>query len=123
MSLGQLALHVATLPRMLTEFVTADALDFGAAAGAPPTVSSHQELLAAFASSTEQAQSYLATFERRARDGDVATRGRRPRTVRGTARCRSAVVPVQSLVSPPWTAARLPATARRARAIGLRTHR
>ena len=62
MSLGQLALHVATLPRMLTEFVTADALDFGAAAGTPPTVSSHQELLAAFNSSTEQAQSYLATL-------------------------------------------------------------
>ena len=62
MSLGQLTLHVATLPRQLTEFVTGDALDFGAAAGAPPTVSSHQELLAAFASSTEQAQSYLATL-------------------------------------------------------------
>src|SRR6266849_3623004 len=60
MSLRQLALHVATLPRQLTEFVTGDALDFGAAAGAPPTVSSHQELLAAFASSTEHAQSYLA---------------------------------------------------------------
>ena len=28
MSLGQLALHVATLPRQLTEFVTGDALDF-----------------------------------------------------------------------------------------------
>jgi uncharacterized damage-inducible protein DinB len=62
MSLGQLALHVATLPRMLTEFVTADALDFGAAAGTPPTVSSQQELLTAFASSTEQARSYLATL-------------------------------------------------------------
>jgi hypothetical protein len=40
MSLGQLALHVATLPRQLTEFVTGDALDFGVASGAPPTVSS-----------------------------------------------------------------------------------
>ena len=62
MSLGQLALHVATLPRQLTEFVTGDALDFSAAGSAPPTVSSHQELLAAFASSTEQAQSYLANL-------------------------------------------------------------
>jgi uncharacterized damage-inducible protein DinB len=62
MSLGQLALHVATLPRQLTEFVTGDALDFSAAGSAPPTVSSHQELLAAFASSAEQAQSYLATL-------------------------------------------------------------
>src|SRR5260221_8826975 len=62
MSLGQLALHVATLPRQLTEFVTGDALDFSAAGSAPPTVGSHQELLAAFASSTEQAQSYLAAL-------------------------------------------------------------
>ena len=34
MSLGQLALHVATLPRQLTEFVTGDALDFSAAGSA-----------------------------------------------------------------------------------------
>ena len=47
MSLGQLALHVATLPRQLTEFITGDELDFGAATGAPPTVSSHQELMTA----------------------------------------------------------------------------
>ena len=44
-------------------------------------------------------------FERRACNGDVATRGGRPRTVRGTARSRAAVVPVQSLVSPSGTAA------------------
>jgi uncharacterized damage-inducible protein DinB len=62
MSLGQLAFHVATLPRQLTEFVTGDALDFGAASGAPPTVSTCQELLTAFASSTKQAQVYLATL-------------------------------------------------------------
>jgi uncharacterized damage-inducible protein DinB len=62
MSLGQLALHVATLPRQLTEFVSGDALDFSAAAGAPPTVSSHQELMAAFAASTEQAQAYLGNL-------------------------------------------------------------
>ena len=62
MSLGQLALHVATLPRQLTEFVTGDELDFGAAAGAPPTVVSHHELLAAFNSSTERARSYLANL-------------------------------------------------------------
>ena len=60
MSLGQLALHVATLPRQLTEFVTGDELDFEAAAGAPPTVGSHHELVAAFTSSIEQARSYLA---------------------------------------------------------------
>ena len=62
MSLGQLAWHVATLPRQLTEFVTGDELDFGVAAGAPPTVGSHHELLAEFNSSTERAQSYLANL-------------------------------------------------------------
>ena len=65
MSLGQLALHVATLPRQLTEFVSGDELDFDAAAGAPPTVSSHQGLMTAFNSSTEQARSYLATLRTR----------------------------------------------------------
>jgi uncharacterized damage-inducible protein DinB len=62
MSLGQLALHVATLPRQLTEFVAGDELDFGAAAGAPPTVGSHEELLSAFMASTEQAQAYLGSL-------------------------------------------------------------
>lgn len=62
MSLGQLALHVATLPRQLTEFVADDELDFGAAAAAPPTVGSHEELLSAFTASTAQALSYLASL-------------------------------------------------------------
>ena len=62
MSLGQLALHVATLPRQLTEFVAGDELDFGAAASAPPTVGSHVELLSAFMASTEQAQAYLGSL-------------------------------------------------------------
>jgi hypothetical protein len=101
-ALGQLALHVATLPRQLTEFLTGDELDFGAAAGTPPTAGSHQELLAAFTSSTEQARSYLATLS-----DERAT---------GTWRRKTApfCVPVQSLVSPSGTAAHLPAAARRA---------
>jgi uncharacterized damage-inducible protein DinB len=59
MSLGQLALHVATLPRQVAEFVTGDELDFDAAPNTPPTVGSREELLAAFTASTEYAQSYL----------------------------------------------------------------
>jgi uncharacterized damage-inducible protein DinB len=62
MSLGQLGLHVATLPRQLTEFVASDELDFGAAAGTPPSVRSLHELLAAFTSSTEHARTYLANL-------------------------------------------------------------
>ncbi len=60
MSLGQLALHVATLPCQLTEFVAGDELDFSAAAAAPPTVGSQRELMEAFTSGIERARSYLA---------------------------------------------------------------
>src|SRR5690349_17864369 len=61
MSLGQLALHVATLPCQLTEFVAGDELDFSAAAAGPPTVGSQRELMEAFTSGIERARSYLAS--------------------------------------------------------------
>jgi uncharacterized damage-inducible protein DinB len=60
MSLGQLALHVATLPCQLTEFVAGDELDFGAAAAGPPTAGSQWELMEAFTSGIVRARSYLA---------------------------------------------------------------
>jgi uncharacterized damage-inducible protein DinB len=60
MSLGQLALHVATLPSLVAQFLAGDALDFDAVPKAPPTVGSQAELLAAFAASTEQARSFVA---------------------------------------------------------------
>ena len=62
MSLGQLALHVATLPQQLSDFVAGDELDFGAAAGAPPTVNSRQALLDAFEGSIAHAQRYLESL-------------------------------------------------------------
>jgi hypothetical protein len=45
MDLGPLALHVATLPRQLIEFVAGDELDFGTAFTGNPTAGSQQELL------------------------------------------------------------------------------
>ena len=60
MSLGQLALHVATLPSLVAQFLSGDTLDFDSVPKQPPTVATQAELLAAFASSTEQARSYLA---------------------------------------------------------------
>jgi len=60
MSLGQLALHVATLPSVVARFLSSDALDFDSVPKTPPTAGSQAELLAAFAASTEQARSYLA---------------------------------------------------------------
>lgn len=62
MSLGQLALHVVTLPGLVTQFLSGDALDFDAVPKEPPTVANRADLLAAFASSTDQAQSYLANL-------------------------------------------------------------
>jgi len=60
MSLGQLALHVATLPGLVTQFLSGDALDFDAVPKAAPMIATHADLLAAFTASTEQARSYLA---------------------------------------------------------------
>jgi uncharacterized damage-inducible protein DinB len=60
MSLGQLALHVATLPSLLPQFLAGEELDFDSVPKEPPTVANHAALLAAFAWSTEQARSYLA---------------------------------------------------------------
>lgn len=61
MSLGQLALHVATLPRMVSDFVVGDTLDFGVAAAPSPTVDTHAALMAAFDDSIAHAQGYLAS--------------------------------------------------------------
>lgn len=41
MSLGQLALHVATLPSLVTQFLSDDALDLDSVPKEPPTVATH----------------------------------------------------------------------------------
>jgi hypothetical protein len=43
MSLGRLALHVATLPSVAAQFLSGDALDFDSVPKAPATVGSHAE--------------------------------------------------------------------------------
>ena len=60
MSLGQLALHVATLPSLVAQFLSGDALDFDSVPKEPPTVVQHAYLLDAFASSIERARTFLA---------------------------------------------------------------
>lgn len=62
MSLGQLALHVATLPQQLSDFVAGDELDFSAAAGAPPAAESREALMKAFEASLAHAQRYLESL-------------------------------------------------------------
>lgn len=62
MSLGQLALHVATLPQQLSDVVAGDTLDFSVAAGAPLAVTSHDALMGAFDAGIAHAQRYLESL-------------------------------------------------------------
>ncbi len=62
MSLGQLALHIATLPQQLSDFVAGDELDFSAASFTPPAAASRQALLEAFEASVAHAQRYLESL-------------------------------------------------------------
>lgn len=59
MSLGKLALHVATLPGAVTQFLSVDVLDFDAVPKDPPSVTTCQDLMAAFSSGLDQARRYL----------------------------------------------------------------
>ncbi|HWK10791.1 MAG TPA: DinB family protein [Vicinamibacterales bacterium] len=62
-SLGQLALHVASLPQQLTEFVVGDRLDVATVDFRQPTPRSHAELMAAFDAGLKTASSFLATLD------------------------------------------------------------
>lgn len=62
MSLGQLALHVATLPRQVSDFVARDTLDFSVADVAPPSADTHSALMTAFDGSIAHAQGYLESL-------------------------------------------------------------
>lgn len=79
MSLGQLALHVATLPRQLSDFVAGDTLDFSAAAGSPPSVDTHRGLMTAFDDSIAYAKGYLESLpDARAMDTWTLMNGHTP---------------------------------------------
>ncbi len=58
-SLGQLALHVASLPQQLTRFVAGDSLDVSTTSTLQPTPTSRAELLATFDDSLNAARTYL----------------------------------------------------------------
>ena len=58
-SLGQLALHVASLPQQLTRFVASDSLDVSSTSTLQPTPTSRAELLATFDDSLNAARRYL----------------------------------------------------------------
>src|SRR5262245_11696100 len=62
-SLGQLALHVATLPQQLTVFVAGDQLDFSAVDTRQAAPASHREILTAFEGSLAAARAYLGALD------------------------------------------------------------
>ncbi len=60
MSLGQLAMHVATIPEGITRIAQSDEFEVNPAAFTPPQPKSGAEILAALDSSVRSAQAYLA---------------------------------------------------------------
>jgi uncharacterized damage-inducible protein DinB len=62
-SLGQLALHVASLPRQLTGFIAGDSLDITSLSTSQPAPTSHGEIMAAFGDSLTTARAYLAALD------------------------------------------------------------
>ena len=63
MTLGQLALHVATIPRDLTQLAQADEFDAAKANFNPPAPESAAELVAALDRSLDLAADYLAALD------------------------------------------------------------
>lgn len=62
-SLGQLALHVALLPKQLTEFVASDTLDITTVDTRQPAPTSRAQLMAALESSVDDAIAYLSGLD------------------------------------------------------------
>ncbi len=69
-SLGQLALHVASLPQQLSGFVAGDTLDVSTVDTRQPAPNTRGELLAAFDTSLSAARAYLTSLDD-ARAGQV----------------------------------------------------
>jgi uncharacterized damage-inducible protein DinB len=73
-TLGQLALHVATLPQVLTEFVAGDRLDVAGVDMRQPAPASREEILSRFDVSLRAAGTYLTGLSD-ARAGQAWTLG------------------------------------------------
>lgn len=62
-SLGQLALHVASLPEVATQFVAREGLDFTTIDTRQPAAATHAELMKAFDASLNAARAYLTSLD------------------------------------------------------------
>ena len=121
-SLGQLALHVATIPGNVAQIAALDVLP-EPPAFVQPAATSAAELVPALDASLAKARQVIQDFDDaamtrtwRLMSGGKGADG--PATCGGVADDH-----VEPLVSPPRTAARLPALPRRAASFGLRTDR
>jgi len=63
MSLGQLAMHVATIPGNISGLLRADEFDASQANFAPPTPNSVEEIITAFDASLKTAEDYLRSLD------------------------------------------------------------
>jgi uncharacterized damage-inducible protein DinB len=70
MSLGQLALHIATIPAGVSQVAQVDEFDAGAASFNPPSANSMDEVLAALDSSVRTGQDYLGSVSESAAAGN-----------------------------------------------------
>ena len=121
-SLGQLALHLASLPQVATQFVAHEGVDFTTIDTRQPAPATHAELMMAFDVSLNAARAYLASLDD-VRAGEVwrllagGNGG-----ARGSSRSSDPQLPVQSSVPSSRAVARVLAAARRSAAIGVWTN-
>ena len=121
-SLGQLALHVATIPGNVAQLAALELLP-EPPAFVQPAATSAAELVPALDASLVQARQVLNGFDDAAMTADVAADVRRGGTHGAAARRVAANGYVEPLVSPSRAAARLPAPPRRAAPLGIRADR
>ena len=121
MSLGQLALHVATIPGSVAELAALDTIP------EPPAFVQREaataaELVPSLDRQHREGQEGARRIRRLEDDGHVAVAERWQRHPGNATSGAGARNHAEPLVSPPWPAARLPATAQPVRAFCVRPH-
>src|SRR5260370_4067807 len=101
MSLGQLALHIASIPGGTSKLAQLEEFDASQAAFDPPAADDLKQIHAAFDQSVRSAEECLGRHDGRGGGGKLASDFSRKRSLHPTA-CRSPTVShVQPLVPPP----------------------
>ena len=111
MSLGQLALHVASIPGGLTKLLQLDQFDVSQANFNPPPPKNVEEIHATLEQSVQAAEDYVRRHERAGGAGELASNGARETGLQQAADRRCWVDHVEPLVPPPWSTVGLPENA------------